>query len=627
VTLHAKALRPFPLGSLRPAGWLRRQLQLQADGMAGHLDEFWPDVANSAWFGGAAEGWERAPYWLDGLIPLAAVLGDERLLAKARRRVDHIVSGQDADGWLGPVGTPAAPEFGPYDVWPRMVILKALLQFHSVAGDDRIVPCCLRLCRRIDEILAEWPLYEWGRARWADLVLSLDELYELTGENWLLEMADRVRRQGYDWSSFSPHHGKVDERKLREFQRNCGGHWANDNYLSTHVVNVAMGLRSFPIWSRHNGDNSANLHRVLTELAERHGMATGLFTGDEHLAGTSPAQGTETCAVVEFLYSLAVAHETWGLDEELTQLWERLAFNALPASVRPNECGHQYDQQANQVICHVTEDRVYTNNDADANTFGLEPHFGCCTANRHQGWPKFAARLWMRSADDGFTALSYAPCRLETPQARIDVSGDYPFGDRVRITVAGSGEFPVHLRIPGWAENATIDVDEGGPQPAYGTETLVRDWSGQHTIDLVLPSRIRTVSRPGNSVAIHRGPILYALAVTEDWRQIGGVEPYGDWEIHPASPWNYSLQLDPEHPERTLNIETAPIHDTVFSPENAPVRLHGKARRIPEWQLEHGAAAPPPQRPAEGPSTDVTLLPYGAARLRVTDLPWHKCRE
>jgi len=37
-------------------------LQIQRDGLSGHLDEFWPDVAASGWIGGDAEGWERGPY-------------------------------------------------------------------------------------------------------------------------------------------------------------------------------------------------------------------------------------------------------------------------------------------------------------------------------------------------------------------------------------------------------------------------------------------------------------------------------------------------------------------------------------------------------------------------------------
>ncbi|MCS7059594.1 MAG: hypothetical protein NZM14_00365 [Thermoflexales bacterium] len=72
--LIAQAFSPIPLGSIRPAGWLLNQLSIQADGLSGHLDEFWPDVAQSGWIGGEAEGWERGPYWLDGLVPLAYLL-------------------------------------------------------------------------------------------------------------------------------------------------------------------------------------------------------------------------------------------------------------------------------------------------------------------------------------------------------------------------------------------------------------------------------------------------------------------------------------------------------------------------------------------------------------------------
>src|SRR5690242_8586161 len=77
--LRPQALAPLPLGQIRPAGWLRQQLRIQADGLSGHLDEFWPDIANSRWIGGDAEGWERGPYWLDGIVPLAYLLDDERL--------------------------------------------------------------------------------------------------------------------------------------------------------------------------------------------------------------------------------------------------------------------------------------------------------------------------------------------------------------------------------------------------------------------------------------------------------------------------------------------------------------------------------------------------------------------
>src|SRR5690606_15466313 len=114
------------------------------------------------------------------------------------------------------------------------------------------------------------------------------------------------------------------------------------------------------------------------------------------------------------------------------------------------------------VICHVTEDRPYTNNGPDANTFGLEPNFGCCTANRHQGWPKFAARQWMATPDGGLLGLSYAPCDIDVERAgvpvRISVRGDYPFGDAITIEVCVERPvaFPLRLRVPGWAREARL---------------------------------------------------------------------------------------------------------------------------------------------------------------------------
>ena len=60
----------YTTNEIKPVGWMRRQLEIQAAGLSGNLDKMWPDVRDSAWIGGDREGWERVPYWLDGFIPL-----------------------------------------------------------------------------------------------------------------------------------------------------------------------------------------------------------------------------------------------------------------------------------------------------------------------------------------------------------------------------------------------------------------------------------------------------------------------------------------------------------------------------------------------------------------------------
>lgn len=99
--LH-EAFGALPLGSIKAEGWLYNQLRIQADGLTGHLEEHWADVGpNNGWIGGEGESWERGPYYLDGLLPLAYILGDEKLIAKANRWIEWSLASQQENGFLG----------------------------------------------------------------------------------------------------------------------------------------------------------------------------------------------------------------------------------------------------------------------------------------------------------------------------------------------------------------------------------------------------------------------------------------------------------------------------------------------------------------------------------------------
>lgn len=619
------ALEPLPLGAIRPEGWLKRQLRIQADGLSGHLDEFWPDVAQSGWIGGAAEGWERGPYWLDGVTPLAYLLNDPTLIAKVQRWMNHILDHQDADGWLGPRQDQATRRYKPLDPWPVSVCCKALMQFHSVTGDPRVIPAMTRFYRRLAVLLEERPLFDWGRMRWAELVLGIHWLFERTGEPWLLDLAALVRRQGYDWAALMaafPYRERTEPGTIS---------------LATHVVNHAMAIKTQGVWYRQSGSlgHVGDVYRMIGLLDDYHGQATGVFTGDEHLAGRNPSQGTELCAVVEYLYSLEVLLGVLG-DPLLADRLERIAYNALPATFTPDMWAHQYDQQANQPVCQVVADPIYTNNAPESNIYGLEPNYGCCTANMHQGLPKFAAHLWMRTpalegVPEGLAAVAYAPASLQTKvggaAVRVRVETDYPFEETIRLTIEADAptRFPLRLRIPAWAQGATVRIGDAGGEVAEPGAflTVCREWQGVTEITLRFPMALRAETRYRGSAALSLGPLALALHIGEEWRQIGGELPHGDWEAHPTTPWNYALLMDRASPEEWVRVERRGVGDCPFSPQGAPIVAHAQARRVPEWGLEQGTAGPIPFSPASSgePLEQVTLIPYGASNLRITEFP------
>ncbi len=607
-------MRRLPLGQVMPAGWLKEQLQIQAAGLSGHLDEIWDDVGpNSRWFGGDVEGWERGPYYADGLLPLAYLLQDAELKKKAQKWVDAFIDGQDSSGWIGPrQGVDSRnPE---YDPWPIFIVFKVLQQAFEVTEDPRILPCMLNFGRYLLKALPERPLTSWARFRWADLLICLQWLYDQTQESFLLELAELVQQQGYDW----PQHFARFRYKKKQ-----GVH------METHVVNNAMGLKTPAVWFRHSRDEADKeaLYTGLRQLDAFHGQVAGVFSGDEHLSGRHPSQGTELCAVVEYMYSLECVLESLGDPEHADRL-EKIAFNALPATFSPDMWTHQYDQQANQVLCSVGE--KHWSNEPDANIFGLEPNFGCCTANMHQGWPKYASSLWMRRGT-GLAAVAYGPCSVATTLAdgqRVGIleETDYPFRDAIRLTLDldEPTPFPLYLRIPAWATGAVIQTPDGSVEAQAGTfHELSQLWQPGDQITLELQRTVVCQRRHHGSASLLYGPLVFSLKIAEQWQLLHGQPPYGDFEVFPRSPWNYGLHLDPVDPSSSVQLVEHPLGPSPFSPQGAPLQLLVQGRVVPQWGLQDNWAADIPASPVRSrePEETVTLIPYGCTNLRISEFP------
>jgi len=607
----------LPLGSVKPTGWLKQQLRIQANGLSGHLDEIWSDVgSNSAWLGGTGEGWERGPYYVDGLLPLAYLLDDPVLVAKARKYIDWTLDHQRADGGIGP-----EKNFGKEtrDWWPNMVMLKALTQFQEVTGDPRVIPVMEKYFSYQAKQLADNPLHSWAQFRWGDELVSILWLYNRNGDGKLLDLARQLAGQGFDWKALFadyPYQDKTPKLLAK---------------MPSHGVNNAMALKTEALWSLVSGDagDREASRKMFATLERFHGLPNGTFAADEHLAGRDPSQGTELCTVVEEMFSLEELIQIYG-DQSLVNRLERIAFNALPGAFSKDMWAHQYDQQPNQVLVSNAP-RDWTTNGPQSNVFGLEPNFGCCTANMHQGWPKFAASLWMGTADNGIAAIVYSPSEVRTVLAGTPVhiveDTKYPFAETIAIRVDPEKpvSFPMRLRIPGWTSNAIVRVNGVAQRDVVPGKflTVDREWRAGDRVQIEFPMPIIMSRGYHNSAVISRGPLLYSLAIGEKWKEIKDNGKASDWEVDPSTPWNYALEISSSEPQSSFTVVMSPMRDQPFSSEGTPLALEAKGYRVDDWKLVDNSAGPLPESPvkASGPSARVRLIPYGAAKLRITEFP------
>jgi len=632
----------LPLGSIKPEGWLKAQLKAQAEGLTGNVDDFWPDLVNSAWRGGNGESWERGPYFLDGLVPLAYLLDDDNLKEKVKNWIEPVLASSNDTGWYGPAKNK--------DRWPLAVANKVLMQYYEATSDERALEVLTKYFRYLHDNPPDWPDKDWRGVRAMENAVTGYWLYRHINEPWILETIKSIQNNSSDWTSY---YEIFPWDSAASADRKIPLNWGPEG-LTAHVVNNAMAVKYPGLWYQQSQDERYRkaLFDAIKKYDLNHGQAGGRFSGDEHLSGRSPDRGTELCAVVEYMFSLEELYAIFGVNTLADRL-ELLAFNALPGTTTPDMWAHQYDQQSNQVL--VTGDkRDWSTNGNYSNIYGLMPNFACCLANMHQGWPKFVQGLWMATNDNGLAAAAYGPSSVRAEVAdgrKITVTEitDYPFSGKIefRINTDAPVRFPLYLRIPGWADTAAISYKNKIVKGmACSTVKLSARWNNGDIITMQLPMKIRTERRFNNSAAILRGPLYFALRIDKDYKSVrinydnfsykGSV----DWEIYPLSPWNYGLMIDPVNNERGIEVTENPVSEYPFADRGdmiwsagsgkyvpwdkaAAVVLTARGMKIPGWGMRNNSADIPPLSPVkpEGVTEVIQLVPYGSARLRITEFP------
>ena len=612
--LTPSPLIKLPIGAIKPKGWLLEQLRLEAEGFIGYLTEIspWCKAEGSAWMSPTGEGergWEELPYWLKGFGDLGYILGDERIIAEARRWIDACLASQDSEGYFGPRANKANN-----DLWPNMIMLNVLQSFYEATGDERVLPFMSRYFR--------WQLTQgenlfpgsWQKVRAGDNLASVYWLYNRTGGAWLLDLARLIHQRCEDWTS---------------------------GIASWHGVNIAQGFKEPAIYYQQAKDRSLleAAERNYQTVREKFGQVPGgMYGADENCREGyyGPRQATETCAMVEMMLSdemlLAITGEVQYADR-----CEDVAFNMFPASMTPDLNGLHYLTAPNMVQLDRTSKAPLLQN--GGNMLAYDPwDYRCCQHNVSHGWPYYAEHLWMATGARGLAACLYVACEVEAKVGDGTVVGitqetDYPFGEtvRLRLRMPKAVTFPLTLRIPGWCEGARASINgeplNAKPRPGSWL-TIHRPWHDGDRVELSLPMRVtlRFWERNRNTVSVDYGPLTFSLKIGERWQRYGGTDEWPAYEVFPTTPWNYGLVLEGPHPTANFSVvkRRGALAHQPWTVENAPVTILTKGRRIPEWKLEaNGLIGEVQESPAltKEPIEEITLVPMGCARLRVSAFP------
>lgn len=594
---------------IKPQGWLRNQLVLQAEGLSGNLHKIWPDIRDSKWIGGDREGWERVPYWLDGFIPLAYLLKDEEMISVVKKYVDAILSAQEEDGWICPC---KKGKRSSYDTWAIQLITKTLKVYYECSGDERIPDVIYRIHKNYYELLKSGKirLFMWGKFRWFETFISLNFLYEKYGEEWIKDLGRILKKQGFDYTETV----KSWEKPSHIWR------------LNTHIVNIAMMLKSEAVSHDLLGEEYTDMAEHLRSILDKYnGTAFEGFTGDEVLSGLDPTRGTELCSVVEQMYSYEEIFAHTG-DNKWAERLEMLGFNALPATINDDMWTHQYVQMVNQVACQRTMIMApFSTNGPEAHLFGLEPNFGCCTANFNQGWPKFALSSFLHKDNTIINAVML-PSVLEDNGVKISLDTDYPFRNRMHYSIEAERDFEFVIRIPSFAENLKVNGES-----AETKDLKFYIEKGKTEIELEFSVKPFFKERPHDLYALQMGSLLFSVPVRYEKKMLErkrkGVQrkyPYCDYHFIPVSPWNYGYS------DGDFEVSYNEIGKIPFSVDKPPVCIKANMQQI-EWGLKFPYRSvcrkTPKSREPISQVEKIELYPYGCSKLRMTEMPVLKNKE
>ncbi|MCL2639780.1 MAG: glycoside hydrolase family 127 protein [Phycisphaerales bacterium] len=604
--------QPFPLGHIRPLGWMLAQMQRDLHGFAGHLDELTQEASfdafgeqrkngseNNAPPNPDATAWrwwwrgETEAVWLDGLTRLAFLSGDKAAQAKATRILKHILSFQEPNGYIG-VYKPSdryQHKSGNGELWTQSRIFVALLACADFTGDTTILPA---VQRAVDLTMSKYnpthpyfrnPVTDGGVAHGLMFVDVLETLYRKTNDKRYLDFAEFL----FEDFANADNMPKADNRPINLLN-------PTQPYTG-HTPHIMEQLRVLLFLAHATGKD---LYKQCATAAFtkqlRHTTVSGACIGDENIQGRDPTGEMfyEYCAITELLCGLHSRIQKTGQLHHADAI-ERLLFNAAQAARFPDGMAITYLTQDNRLEATAALSLSLNRKTRTQFSPTHENVAVCCNPAATKILPYHVSNMYLRS-DNGIAITSYGPSRLSTTlnnkPLTLSQQTHYPFEDRVTIEIeqADQLDFTLELRIPAWSTRTTITVNN---EPC-STAQILRQWTTGDRVVIEFHPAITIEKSCDQQAVITRGPLVFAAPIPDRRTPTRNyvLPTFHDYDVHPTDDANFHLTMP-----KNAAFELCRLPANLSDPwTNSPLELHS------------------PQLP--------TLIPMGCTTLRRVTFPW-----
>lgn len=610
-----------------PSGNFRKFLKTQMNGLTGNIEkagypfdriswEACKDVElsdNPSWW-----VYEQTAYWLDGFLRCAILLEDTAAIERARKIIYGALDSADCDGYIGPKFL--IEDRSGFGRWPHVVFFRACMALYDYSDDYKIIENLIRHYKN--------DRYDYSLHRDVINVEIMLWLYDVTKDKEMLYLGENSYKK-YNESCKDDLCGKVALSRKKPY-----AHGVSYNEYSK------LGAILYKYTgNKHYLKESIAAYRKIDKFFMLPG---GCHCSNEFLIDNDYYQSYETCDISDYTWSMYYLLKT-TLNAQYGDRIEKCIFNAGIGSVTENFQALQYFSCANQIICDKSSNhnRFYKGNCWMSYT--PNPGTECCAGNVNRFMPNYILNSWMVCGNQVYSLLhaeSALEFNIDGTAASITESGNYPFSDHLIYRIKTQKPFELFIRIPGWATSFKIKKNGITYREEKSGIFYKVQIESDCTVEISFECAIKAVNVKGGTY-LERGALVYSLPVTEKRVRVeeDRFPDFCAYDMLPDGHWAYCI--DTGNLSFVKPKDSASLFSEGGSPRiklyakrilNAKMEISSKVYRIHDLYKKKGKYIKgnfrftPRNKTNEEMALDVnreeiTLLPYGLCKLRMTVLP------